>query len=128
MTTRPRFRWAYSVLNQPIDTSVCPWLVLGTVFAAAAPPDSAARGARHVDDVAVVAERPANDVPDANIPDLGSTAGSSGVAGIRGRIPCEGRLADINSGLGWPKPGANRYADPVPWEVVLPWGPPERFL
>ena len=106
----------------------CQWLVFGTAFVAVAQPHNAAHGTGRSDDVATAVWRPANDVQISDTPYPDSNVGSSGVAETRNRIPCEGRRGDASGAHGWPTSGACGYVDLVPWEVVLPWGPPERFL
>lgn len=103
-------------------------LAVDNAFVVVALPHNAADGARCPGDVPAAAWQPAIVGRDAGIPRLGNSAGSSGAVQRYSRIPCEGRHADATAADGWPSSVENRYADPVPWEVMLPWAPPERFV
>ena len=102
--------------------------VLVAVSAAVVRFHDAAGGAEYSDDVHADVLRPASDEPDPGTSGPDSIAGSSIEAENRTHIPYEDKLGDVSNVLGWLRRVGRKYPGLVPWEVVLPRGPPERFV
>jgi hypothetical protein len=102
--------------------------LLGGAGGARAVPGRVAGDSPRSLDVGVAAWRLAIDGPVAGIQDPGSSADSSVRAEKQSHTPYEDKRADLVGENHWPRTKMKQYAENVPWEVVLPRGPPGRLL